>query len=125
MKEKIMKIISNKIMFYCLAIFVLTFIFSYFIPYGGDDYINFIQGHGQGILNAIEIAKDFFMTWEGRFFSRIMLTLLVPNVLIYSLITATLMTLLFYFLVKIIDGQPKLFFLPLILMIILFMEIQL
>ena len=122
MKEKIMKIISNKIMFYCLAIFVLTFIFSYFIPYGGDDYINFIQGHGQGILNAIEIAKDFFMTWEGRFFSRIMLTLLVPNVLIYSLITATLMTLLFYFLVKIIDGQPKLFFLPLILMIILFID---
>lgn len=122
MKQKIDNLINNKTIFYCIAIFILTFMFSYFIPYGGDDYINYIQGRGKDLFGAIDIAKDFFMTWEGRFFSRILLTLLVPNVFAYSITIASLMTLMFYWLSKIVDGSPKLFFLPLLLMTILFID---
>ena len=117
-----MKKIQNKVFLYLAVIFVFTLIFSLLIPIGGDDWGNFLQ-KGKSLLEIFEGAKSFYFTWEGRFFSRITLFLLIPHEIIWAFLNASLMTLLFYFMYKILNIDDK--YLPLLLMCILFVDLKL
>lgn len=116
-----MKKIQNKVFLYLAVIFVFTLIFSLLIPIGGDDWGNFLQ-KGKSLLEIFEGAKSFYFTWEGRFFSRITLFLLIPHEIIWAFLNASLMTLLFYFMYKILNIDDK--YLPLLLMCILFVDFE-
>ena len=65
-----MRILKNKVNIYIVLIFVFTLIFSLLIPMGGDDWGNYLR-KGASFSNIISTAQSFYMTFEGRFFSRI------------------------------------------------------
>ena len=105
---------------YLIVIFLFTFIFSVLIPFGGDDWGNYLQ-KGSSLIDAFNIAKGFYFSWEGRFFSRIFDTILIPIPFLWSFLNAIAMTLLFYFIVKIIDVSKKYY--PFVLLCILLVDI--
>lgn len=116
-----MRLFKNKIWIYVFGLFVFTLIFSLFIPMGGDDWGNYLQ-KGLSFLDIINKAKHFYLIWEGRFFSRICLALLVPHEVIWAFVNASVMSLLFYFMYKILGIKEH--YLPLLLMCILFVDFE-
>lgn len=110
----------NNFRLYLFVLFIFTFIFSILIPFGGDDWGNYLQ-KGCSLLDAFDIAKDFYFSWEGRFFSRIFDTLLIPNPILWAFLNALAMTLLFYFIIKITNVSKKYY--PLVLLCILLVDI--
>ena len=112
---------QNRVYIYILLIFVFTLSFSLLIPIGGDDWGNFLQ-KGKSLLEIFEGAKNFYFTWEGRFFSRILLFLLIPNEIVWAFLNASLMSILFYFMYKILNIDDK--YLPLLLMCLLFVDFE-
>lgn len=116
-----MRLFKNKIWIYVFGLFVFTLIFSLFIPMGGDDWGNYLQKR-LSFLDIINMAKHFYLIWEGRFFSRICLALLVPHEVIWAFVNASVMSLLFYFMYKILGIKEQ--YLPLLLMCILFVDFE-
>lgn len=98
------KFFNKKSTYYYIFIFSFFLIISLLMPYGGDDWNNLLDGKGN-LSSIINIAISDFMTWEGRFFSRICLGLLVPRQIIWSLLNASIMTFIVYTFTKIIN--PK------------------
>jgi len=96
------KIFNDKSIYYYIFSFFLFI--SLLMPYGGDDWNNLLDGKGN-FLSIINIAISDFMHWEGRFFSRICLGLLVPRQIIWSFLNASIMTFIVYTFTKIIN--PK------------------
>lgn len=116
-----MKILKNKANIYVILIFAFTLIFSLLIPMGGDDWGNYLR-KGASFTEIISTAKSFYVTFEGRFFSRVFDFLLVPNGLLLAIIKSCLMALLFYLMYKIFNVKDK--YLPFILMGILFVDFE-
>lgn len=116
-----MSFLKKKINVYIIFVFIFTLVFSLLIPLGGDDWGNYLY-KGMSFFEDLEIAKRFYMIWEGRFFSRLFLTILVPNQVVWALINACLMSLLFYFLYKILNTSEKYLFL--LLMCLLFVDFE-
>lgn len=116
-----MSIFKNKICLYVIGLFVFTLLFSLLIPMGGDDWGNYLR-KGASFAEILSAAKSFYMTFEGRFFSRIFDFLLVPNGLLFAIIKSILFSLLFYLIYKIVNVNEK--YLPFILMGILFVDFE-
>ena len=116
-----MRILKNKVNIYIVLIFVFTLIFSLLIPMGGDDWGNYLR-KGASFSNIISTAQSFYMTFEGRFFSRIFDFLLVPNGVLLAIVKASLISLLFYLMYRLFKVEEK--YLPLILMGILFVDFE-
>lgn len=121
--KKICEILKKPLSIYMIVLFIFTFLFSILIPYGGDDWNNYLY-KGASILDAFKEAKLSYFNYEGRFFSRIFDILLVPNQFLWALINATLMMILYYMMVKILNVKQTKLLLPLLLMAILFVDIQ-
>jgi len=120
---KFKTIVKNDLFLYCLFIFLFFFVVSLLLPYGGDDWNNLLDGATGKISNIINIAVADFMTWEGRFFSRICLGFFVPKLFIWSVLNAGIMTFIFFVFIKIIKPKNKLI-IPLLLAGLLFVDFE-
>lgn len=116
-----MKVFRNKAILYLICIFVFTLLFSLLIPMGGDDWGMYLR-KGLSLSEIFELSKWFYTVWEGRFFARIFSLLLIPHEVLWAFVNSILMTLLFYFMYKILDSRIK--YLPFILLGILFVDYQ-
>ncbi len=114
-----MKFIKENI--YPIILFVFTLVISLLLPLMGDDWINYLN-KGMSFKEIIDNAITFYQGWEGRFFSRITLSLLVPNQVIWAILNAGLMTAFYVMIIKIIGDKYKKVLYPVLLMIILFVE---
>lgn len=88
-----------------LLMFILFLITSFFIPYTGDDWGNYIENCS--LKSAINIGVNNYFTWEGRFISRVLICLLVPRKILWSILNALVMTLIYYLIVKIVKPSNK------------------
>lgn len=116
-----MKLKNNPLTYYLIFIFIFTLIFSLLIPLGGDDWGNYLY-QDISFSGIIDVAINFYQTWEGRFFSRIFDLLLIPKPMLWVFVNAIVMTLLFYFMCKILNIKKN--YLPLVLLCILFVDMQ-
>ena len=116
-----MRIFHNKLYIYVAILFVFVLTFSLLTPMGGDDWGMYLT-KGMGLTDIFELTKNFYMTWEGRISARIFNLLVMPHEILWAIINAFILTLLFYFLYKILGSKDKL--LPLILMGILFVDYE-
>lgn len=112
---------NKKIVWYIALIFLFSLIFSLLIPFGGDDWGNYLQ-KGSSVLEKINTAISYYFTFEGRFFSRLFLFFLMPHKVLLCVVKSALMSLLFYLMYKVLKAEDK--YLPLILMGILFVDFQ-
>lgn len=113
----------NKSIIYTAIVVIFTFIFSILIPYGGDDWGNYLNG-STNFFNIINIVKRFYFLWEGRIFSRLFCLLIIPNKLLFSIITSVLMGLLYYFLCNITNAKNNKVLYPLIFISLFFIDME-
>ncbi len=116
-----MRLFKNKFWMYAFALFGFTLLFSLLIPMGGDDFGMYLH-KGITLSEIFELSKWFYSVWEGRFFARVFSLLLIPNEILWAFVNASLMTLIFYFMYKIIGVKEK--YLPFILMGLLFIDYE-
>ena len=116
-----MRLFKNKVCIYLVVVFIFTLIFSLLIPMGGDDWGMYLR-KGMNLSEIFELSKWFYNVWEGRFFARIFSLIFIPNEILWVFLNASLMSLLFYFMYKILKIDDK--YLPLLLMGLLFVDFQ-
>lgn len=114
-----MKFIKENI--YPISLFIFIFLVSILIPLGGDDWINYLSKN-LSFSQIIDNAVTFYQGWEGRFFSRIALSLLVPNQFIWAILNASLMTVFYIMIIKIIGKRYQKVLYPIVLMFILLVQ---
>ena len=116
------KLLKKPILIYLFVLFAFMLIVGLLIPYGGDDWNNYLYKKAS-LVDVFDIAKNFYFSYEGRFFSRIFDAILVPRQCLWAFINASLMCLLFYMITKIINVNNKLL-LSLIFLCIIFVDMQ-
>lgn len=84
---------------YYILVYIIFFIICILTPISGDDYGNYVKGQ-QGIFSIINHTKNFYLTWEGRVVSRIVILLFTYNKLFWNIITPLLFLLIFKSLLK-------------------------
>lgn len=121
MIKKLKKTLKNRLFCYCTLIFIFFLIISLLMPYGGDDWNNLLDGKDNSLITTIHIAMANYLTFEGRFFSRIFVGFFVPKQVLWSIFNALLMVFIFYVIVKIIKPKNKII-LPLLVIALLFID---
>jgi len=117
------KIFNNGVFYYCLFVFFFFFTVGLLMPYGGDDWYNLVSSTLGSLDTAINIAVSNYSSFEGRFFSRICLLLLISKPFIWSLLNASIITFMFYVFNKLI--KPKnIFIISLLVLCLLFVDFQ-
>ncbi len=106
---------------YIFLVFIFTFLISYLIPIGGDDYGNYLT-KGMTIMEKFNKIKFFYFNWEGRIFSRLFNMFLIPKPWLFCFVKAFFMSMLYYFIIKIIDYKK--YFYSLIFLCIFFIDEQ-
>lgn len=102
-----------------IVLVALLFVFlGICIPYGGDDWGNYLFKNSS-LSEILSNAVKFYMTYEGRFFSRIFDTLLVPHSIIHMIINVSLVICLIYFMYNSFENKNRSFFLHVIILMIL------
>jgi len=117
---KINKLFKNKLTLYTLTIFLFFLTISLLMPYGGDDWNNLLAGNAS-FIQIIDSAIANYQTFEGRFFSRIAVSLLVPNQFIWAVLHSAIIASIFYIIVKIINPKNKII-IPILVFILLFLD---
>ena len=121
MKEIIRKfnIMEEKCFFKNLIVlFFLFMALSLLIPYGGDDWGNSLSNI-TSVSQLIDVVKGFYLTWEGRIFSRTFICLLVPHQVLWAIINSLLMCFFYYILYNFFQMKHKKITLPLIMIFLL------
>jgi len=93
---------DNKIV---VITFIFTLIVSVLVPLLGDDWGNVCSENN--LKTYVEVAIGSFKTFEGRFFSRIMDLIFVNNKWLWNIANPIMMSLLVYFIIKIIKPSDK------------------
>lgn len=83
-------------------------------PISGDDYGNYVKG-SQGLIEIINYTKEFYLTWEGRIVSRIILLLFTYHKFLWNVVTPFSFVLVFKSLSKINTFKNKYSYLLLML----------
>lgn len=113
--EKIKRCIEkNK--FY-ISIYIIFFIICILTPISGDDYMNYVRGQ-QGIIGILNTTKEFYLTWEGRIMSRIIILLFTPRKFLWNIVTPLLFVIIFKSLLKHEEFENKWSYLLLIMSIL-------
>ena len=123
MKKKIFDWLKKPFNIYMMILFIVIIALGILIPYGGDDWGNYLF-HNDSFLEMLGATKRFYLSYEGRFFSRLLLMILVQHQYLWAIINASLMSFLYYMLIKIIGVKDNKFIYPLLLMCILFIDMQ-
>ena len=100
------KIKEKPIIGYCIFTFVLFLIIGFLIPLTGDDWNNVI-GHEGNFQIMINSAKYNYITFEGRFFSRIFDFIFCYYKYIWVIVNALGMTFIYYCIVKITNNKKS------------------
>lgn len=88
----------NENKFYIFT-YILFFVICILTPISGDDYGNYVKGQ-QGIISIIKYTKSFYLNWEGRVASRIIILLFTYHKLFWNIITPLLFVLILKSLLK-------------------------
>ncbi len=116
--KKSNKIVEKQILIKMFLLFVLFMTLGILIPYGGDDWGNSLIKI-TSMTQLIDIVRGFYLTWEGRIFSRVFLCLLVPNQILWAFINSITMCLFYYILCNFFEKKYDKFIFPLIIIFIL------
>lgn len=111
---------NKKIFIQCLIVFIFFMFIGIIIPYSGDDWGNAL-GDGT-LLSTIKTAIQCYNTFEGRFFSRIFVTLLNYYKILWIFVNAISMTVIYYFILKLVKPKNFVFTSVLILDLILLID---
>ena len=115
-REKIKSYIEkNK--FY-ISVYIIFFIICILTPISGDDYMNYVRGQ-QGIIEILNTTKEFYLTWEGRVMSRIIILIFTPRKVLWNIVTPFLFVITLKSLLKHEGLKNKLSYLLLIMSILL------
>lgn len=115
-KEKIDKI-------YTSIIFLLFLFICWSSPLMGDDWGNYINGAG-GIINSIKYAFGTYFSYEGRVMSRIFINILTYNKYLWNIVNPMIISLIYYFCLKIIVRKDKFITPALVLLTFLFVDVE-
>lgn len=77
-----------------LGVFFIFIFISFLTPITGDDWGNFITGE-QGIIASIDNAINMYISWEGRFFSRILINILTYHKWLWNILNSVMITIVF------------------------------
>lgn len=121
-KQLLISALKKPLFWYCIILFVFAFLMGILLPLGGDDWNNYLNGQCSFDC-IIRIAQSAYMTFEGRFFSRICDSLFVPHQLIWAFTSAGMLTFVYYALIKIINPK-KTFIMPLLLLSLLLVDAE-
>jgi len=102
---KIKKVFTKRNIF-LIIIFVLLLLLFSFIPFTGDDWQNY--GNGKfGFLNVLRNSFRYYLHWEGRIGSRIIIFLVTYNKWMWNIIASLSVMFLVYFSNKLIGIKNK------------------
>ena len=101
-----MKKINKIDIYFTISVFILFLIMCICSPLMGDDYGNYINGSG-GILYTLKYAVYAYNSYEGRFISRIFLTILTYNKFIWNIINPIIISAIYYLILKITNHKDK------------------
>ena len=87
--------------------FVLTLIICLLAPLTCDDWGNSVIYSNLNIIDYFKESIDMYFTWEGRFVSRILICILTPLKLLWSIITPFMLTLIYYIGLKLLGEKGK------------------
>ena len=116
------KVMANKTLLYSIILFLFVFLFSLLIPLGGDDWGNYLRKENT-IGEIFEIAKNFYFSFEGRFFSRLAVSTIIPHPIIWAILNGFMVSILFYMIAKILNLKHNNYLL-LLMAILLFVDAQ-
>lgn len=91
---------------FTISVFVLFLIMCTCSPLTGDDYGNYINGSG-GILYVIKYAFHSYNSYEGRIMSRIFLTILTYNKILWNILNPLVISIIYFLILKITKHKDK------------------
>ena len=114
--EKIKRYVEkNK--FY-IGTYIIFFIICTLAPISADDYMNYVNGQ-KNLIEILNITKEFYLTWEGRIISRIIILLLTSHKFLWNILTPFLLVIIFKSLLKFDSFKNKYSYFLLIMSILL------
>ena len=111
---------NKKILLYCCIVFFFFLVVGFLIPYTGDDWNNLM--HNGALKTILRIAIDNYKTFEGRFFSRILVLIMNYYKPLWIVINALFMTFMYYFIITIIKPKRSKIMYPFILLALLLLD---
>lgn len=109
---------------FCIFIFIFYLILFFLSPISGDDWGNYIAG-SNGLYHSIGNAVGMYLSWEGRFVSRVLINILTYHKVLWNFINAFAISLLSFLSIRIIKTKNNKLSYLLILLLIPFMNIYL
>ncbi len=100
-----LKKMKNKDLSKYLLVFLIFLIIGLLTPLTGDDWNNVL--HNNTLSGIIEIAKNNYLTFEGRFFSRIFDLIFCSHKYIWAFINAIGMTFIYYCILNFTKGKHE------------------
>lgn len=91
---------------YLITFFIFFLIICILTPISGDDFGNYISTNGT-ITSAINIAKSYYNTLEGRFIGRIIIMYTTYHKPIWNIFTALIFTLLVSSILKLLKKESS------------------
>ena len=106
---------NKNILLYFIGIFIFYEIILFLCPIAGDDWGNYLVGQS-GISTIIGNTIKLYKTWEGRIISRFLINILTYHKILWNIINGLFITMIPYFISKIIKPKHKLITYTLILL---------
>ena len=92
--------------YFTIIVFILFLIMCICSPLMGDDYGNYINGSG-GVLYIIKYALHSYHSYEGRIMSRIFLSLLTYNKILWNILNPIVIATIYFMILKITKHKDK------------------
>lgn len=102
---KFKKLFTKKNIFLFIA-FVLLCLLFYFIPLTGDDWQNYGNGR-YGFINILRNSYRYYLNWEGRIGSRIIIFSVTYNKWLWNIIASLSVIFMIFFSSKLINSKQK------------------
>ena len=106
-----------------LGIFTLFCLLFSFIPLTGDDWQNY--GNGKfGFINVLRNSYRYYLNWEGRIGSRIIIFLVTYNKWMWNILASLSIMLMVWFSNKLIKGKEKILTISMLFSLIFLMNYE-
>ncbi len=108
---------------YTVAMFFLFLFICMCSPLMGDDWGNFLNG-SNGIAYSIQYAFSSYYSYEGRIMSRIFINILTYNKFLWNILNPLIISLIYYFCLKIITRDDNYITPTLMFLAFLFVDVE-
>lgn len=105
-----------------IGVFLFSMILLCLVPIAGDDWGNYLAGKN-GFIYAFTHAYELYFTWEGRFVSRVLVTIFAQYKWLWNVINSLLITWTIYMCMKFVGEKPKKVIFPLMCLVFLGMNL--